>query len=39
MEESLFCHIVLHTHLFKDYVTINVNLDNYDGFIGHMKHI
>jgi hypothetical protein len=39
MEESSFCHIVLHTHLFKDYVTINVNLDNYDGFIGHMEHI
>jgi len=39
VEESLFYHEVLYTHLTKDCVNVKANLDNYDGLADPRKHV
>jgi len=37
--ESLFCHKILHTWLFKDYVSMKANIENDKGIINLWKNI
>jgi hypothetical protein len=39
IKESLFYYRIMHTWLFKDYLYVKSNLDNYEGLTNSWKHI